>query len=101
MTNKEALAAAISVPGITDTILEKSCIDNDITAADTYSKSNAKSIDLAAADVLSSVVLSSLQEGGFAFGISKDAIVSRIAGLRKRWGLSDTSQPQIKDGRAW
>ncbi len=101
MTNLQALAAAVQVPGIDSLSLEKGCIDAGIESTRDYLAENAKTVDLAAASVLESVVLNSVSEGGFSFGIDRELIRARIAGLRAKWGESNNATPTVRAIDAW
>lgn len=104
MTITQALTAAVQVPGIDSLTLEKACIDADLAGADPYEKSIEKEVDLAAVNVLRSLVVTSEQEGGFAYSVSPEFLKNRISFLLAKWGVADeatSSQPKIRSVNRW
>lgn len=101
MTILKALAATVQVPGVNNDAYEKACLDANLDSTAEYASSLKKDVDLAAANVLAGLVISSMQEGGFAFGIAAAILEKRISTLRREWGIPDKSQPAIRNGLAW
>lgn len=103
MTILEALTAAVQVPGIDTLTLEKVLIDANLTSSSTYIGSDARSVDMAAVDVLRSLIVASESEGGFSYSISQEALQRRITGLLTKWGVDDIGAaiPKINGVARW
>lgn len=95
MTNKEALQAVI-VEKASDNLLDKALLDQSITGAAAYTASDASKIDLAAIDVLQSLLsVPNVSEGGYSVSYDRTAILNRIEMLRAK--TNTTLRPVIRD----
>lgn len=85
MTIKQALIAVVSIPSVSDLLIDKALLDNDLTGSATYAKSNALSVDLAAISVLfGALQTSSVSEGGFSLSINYEAAKQNLISLAGR-----------------
>ena len=85
-------------------VLSKAIIDADLIEADAYDKDAEKDVDLAAVSVLRGLLVSSEQEGGYAYSISITALQNRIAFLQNKWGIDEaltSIQPKVKSANRW
>lgn len=104
MTNKEALAAVVSV-SVSDALLEKALSDSEISGSATYSKDNIAKIDSAALDVLFSVWSTpDVSEGGFSVKYDRAALKIKIEALAAKCGRTDvvtSIKPTVKKATPW
>ena len=98
ITKKLALQATVNYL-IPDESLEKALIDNDLVGTETYSKADAKSIDLCGAGLILFVLTSAnVSEGGYSISISdREGLLKTRSLLLAKWGVPDNTAPKITD----
>jgi hypothetical protein len=97
MTKKEALIAALQI-SVEDATLEKALIDNDVIGSETYTKSNATTIDLCAIEVLQGILsIPDVTEGGYSVKYDRAAVQARLTYLSIKNGVDNPSIPRITD----
>jgi len=100
MTIKDATIAALQITGYSDSAIDKALLDNGLNGDDTYTSSNAKSIDLIAIEVLQGMMaVASVSEGGFSVSYSLGGIKARLDYLNAKNGI--TTGPVVKGVNVW
>lgn len=91
MTKKEALIAMLPTDfNVSDNLIEKVFLEQEITGAETYSPSSKKSLDMAYKELLQFALTEpELSEGGLTIKLSKSAIRKEIKRINKQYGISD------------
>lgn len=101
MTNKEAIIASLQITGYSDSAIEKALLDSGLNGGDSYETINAKSIDLAAIDVLQGMLsVSSVSEGGYSVSYSTAGIKARLEYLSAKNGLLG-AVPTVTSKSVW
>ncbi len=104
MTNKEALIAVLRV-SVPDNTLEKALADQEVTAAGTYAKANAKSIDLCAIDVLTGLLSEpDISEGGYSIKYERDAVQQHLVILARKHNITEVLsqfKPSVNSKPVW
>lgn len=104
MTNKEALIAVLRV-NVPDNSLVKALLDHDVTDSSTYTKDNAKDIDLCAIDVLAGLLAEpDVTEGGYSINYDRAAVEKQLIFLAKKHNVTeilDRLKPTVKCIQVW
>ena len=100
MTNLEALQSIIGINYPLDAnVFSKALIDQGLTESDTYSGGNVKSIDLAYAGVLQTIIVSpDIKEGGYSVTqADRNALIKLRSSILAKYGIPDGSVGTITD----
>jgi len=102
MTNLEAIKAKVNYP-LDDNSFKLALMDRGLTDTDTYSSANKRSLELAQADCLVTIISSpNISENGFSISLSDKASLKGIAsGIYQKWGVVDPSKPTAKFIQPW
>lgn len=94
MTNLEALKGKVNYP-LDDNSFILALTDRELIHSETYSTENKRSLELAHADCLVTLISSpNISEDGYSITLSDKASLQKIAsGIYKKWGVSDPSTP--------
>lgn len=87
MTNLQALQSYPEFDGLSDNLLTKALLDNSITSDDDYTISDAKSMDLCAADIY--LIMSTMpeyKEGTQSEKWNQKSCLTARCNLYKKWG---------------
>jgi len=96
VTNTQALQATLGEYTAAATALEKALLDQGLSGLDAYSASNLTQVNLAAVAVLSSILVSSVSEGGYSITYDRSGIEALIAALGGGGG-----QPKVTSEKWW
>jgi hypothetical protein len=102
MTNKEALIRGVLGQfTIDDFQADKVLLDAEISGAGTYSPSNSKALDECALEILHTMCIQSMSEGGFSVSFNRQAVEGMIGQLSTKLGVPNPLTPTIKGSSAW
>lgn len=102
MNNKEALAAVVSISGVSDSLLSKSLLDASIDGTELYTTVNREGIDKVAIEVLKSMLsVASISEGGFSISYDREAIKGRLTMLASQYGIDTGISPTVRGKNVW
>jgi hypothetical protein len=83
MTIIQALKAEVGLDVVPADVYSKALVDNDLEAAIDYVKDDHKAkVDAAAVQVLDSVLIGSMTEGGYGVTLNRSAIEAKISKLK-------------------
>lgn len=103
MTIKEALISEVPF-SVSENMLEKAMIDNEVTGSDTYSSSSKESIDYCVMDILKRVLSEAdVTEGGYSIKFDRSAIEKRLKYLAAQYQITDLldAVPTITGKKVW
>lgn len=95
MTNTQALQATLGEYQASANALEKALTDQGLSGLDAYTAANLDQVNLAAVAVLSSILVSSVSEGGYSITYDRSGIEALIA------SLGGGSVPKITSEKWW
>lgn len=104
MTNKEALLAVLRI-SVPDNSLEKALTDREVTGGSTYTKDNAKNIDLCAIDIFQGLLTEpDVSEGDYSIKFDRDAVKEHLLLLAKKHDVTEILnefKPSVTAGLLW
>ena len=103
MTIKEALQAIVNYAFISPFAFDKAIVDAGLVASDEYTQQDQKAVDLCAAGLLLTVLISpKVSEGGFSISPGDIQSIKETRSLiLKKYSLDDELKPSIKAPKLW
>lgn len=101
MTLTEALVNEVQID-VSAATIEKVLLDKGLIGTTVYDPAtHQQAIDMAAIDVLTKTVYSSVSEGGYSITFNRDAVLQRIASLYKKYDLANPNTPGVRGASVW
>lgn len=93
MTNYEAIIGNLYPYDVDENLIQKACIDNNVSPEDSYAVEDRELIARVSIDILYNLIsLSSESDSGFSLSYNVDKLKERICYLAKRNGLADIAE---------
>lgn len=99
MTNSEAVKAIVSVE-VQEATVTKALVDASLIPGDIYTKEQEVRVAFASVDVLSSLLYSSVSEGGYSVSFDRRAIEQKINFVCGKYGIVKPG-PSVKGVTPW